>query len=137
MSGSDVPAVQVGERVSGPQVDGEAKVSPVLRPAVRRKAIRWVWLAAVAAAVGVGWWWFAGNVCGLPIGYRIGHYDERFGISREELLSVMSEAERQWESATGQDLLRYDPDDADAVAVNLVFDDRQVATQELERLKSE
>ncbi|MFH2063280.1 MAG: matrixin family metalloprotease [bacterium] len=104
---------------------------------VRSVAARWRWVALAAVAVGAVWWWFDGNVCGLPVEYRVGHFDERFGISRQELADALHEAESRWEESTGQELFREDQSDSSAVAVNLVFDDRQLATQELDRLREE
>ncbi|HCC22230.1 hypothetical protein A2480_03230 [Candidatus Uhrbacteria bacterium RIFOXYC2_FULL_47_19] len=139
MSDFEVLPVQIEENDVDLSNSGIKKeiTNPTLQSKKRRIVIRWIWLVIVVVVVGLVWWWFGGNVCSLPIEYRIGHYDERFDISKEEFLMVLSEAELKWESATGQDLLRYNANSTEAVAVNLVFDDRQVATQELERLKFE
>lgn len=66
--------------------------------------------------------------CDAPILYRPGTIDERFEVSRTDLLWALRRAEEVWEKAAGRDLFRY-ADDGD-LAVNLVYDDRQVITQE-------
>ena len=72
-----------------------------------------------------GTYWFAHveAECRLPLTYRIGHIDDRFGLSKEEARLALMEAEAVWENATGKNLFTYDEDAK--FTVNFVFDERQ------------
>lgn len=61
--------------------------------------------------------------CQRPLAYRLGSFDQRFGISRADLRSALEEAEAVWEDAAGRDLFAYDEDAA--IPVNLLYDNRQ------------
>ncbi len=66
-------------------------------------------------------------VCPIPITYRIGELDTRFGLSEEEARLAVAEAESVWEDATGQNLFTYDPS-AD-FTVNFIYDERQAFSE--------
>jgi hypothetical protein len=83
------------------------------------------------------WWWTRGNVCGLPIKYRLGQIDKRFGLTEEQTLLAIGDAERWWEANVGYDLFQYQPDVKPALTFNLVYDSRQQTTQELQRIENE
>ncbi len=88
-----------------------------------------------AVALGAGYWYrSAGSACPAPLRYSIGAIDERFGLSHEEALTAVAEAERLWEEDTGRELFVYDP--AAPFVVNFVFDERQRLTVEEHRLRS-
>ncbi len=70
--------------------------------------------------------------CGKPINYTIGSFDTKFGISKENFLSSLKEAENIWEKPRGKDLFAYASDGK--LAVNLVYDYRQEATNKLKNL---
>lgn len=70
----------------------------------------------------------------FPVGYSIGAFDDRFGISREEFLRVAGEAKELWEKAAGRPLFRRE--EGGPLALNLVYDDRQRRTVEAGRMKS-
>lgn len=72
-------------------------------------------------------------ICPVPLEYRIGVLDERFGISEEEAKLAAVAAESIWEDATGRNLFTYD-DKADFV-INFVFDDRQALVDAEDNLK--
>ena len=59
----------------------------------------------------------------LPMGYSLGLFDERFGITRERFLQIVDEAKRVWENAAGKSLFEYRK--SAPLKVNLVFDWRQ------------
>jgi hypothetical protein len=88
--------------------------------------------------------WRAVAACSRPIAYSLETFDQRFGISREEFLSAVREAEAVWEqplrgeglSSTNRDLFSYLPEEAD-LSINLVYDYRQAVTQELSELEEE
>jgi len=74
------------------------------------------------------WYWyqFSLSPCKIPFAYSIGQVDERFALSREEIESILFEAEGVWEGALGKDLFVYIP--TSPFKVNFVYDDRQEET---------
>ncbi len=78
----------------------------------------------VAVLFGSGYWYTIFDAtCDVPIRYRIGEIDPRFGTDRAELMRITASAEALWESRLGRELFAYD-DESD-FSVNLVFDERQ------------
>jgi chromosome segregation ATPase len=73
-------------------------------------------------------------LCEKPISYSIGHFDSRFGISREEFISSIAEAEKTWENASGKDLFEYNS--GGFLHINLSYDERQQETETLNRLNT-
>jgi hypothetical protein len=72
------------------------------------------------------------SVCEHTLSYRIGIFDDRFGISEREFRESIKRAENIWENAMGLNLFEYNP--AAKFAINLIFDERQKATLEKQRL---
>lgn len=72
--------------------------------------------------------------CDQILEYSIGRFDEDFGISREEFLENIKQAERIWESAVGRELFVFKPE-AD-FQINLVYDDRQLSTMRKQKTES-
>lgn len=70
--------------------------------------------------------------CDKPITYELVEFDNRFGISRENFLSALKEAENIWEKQIGLDLFANSTDGK--VKVNLIYDYRQEATANLKSL---
>lgn len=70
--------------------------------------------------------------CYEPITYRLDSMDQRFGMSREEFLSALKDAEILWEKPSGKDLFEYDENGM--LSVSLVYDARQEATDRLKDL---
>ena len=71
--------------------------------------------------------------CARPLAYRLDQFDERFGITREELREALRQAEEVWERPHGRDLF---VETATArLAVNLHYDERQQRTQTGTRLR--
>ncbi|MFH0791813.1 MAG: matrixin family metalloprotease [bacterium] len=70
--------------------------------------------------------------CRQPITYSIGSFDNRFGISKEEFLRAISDAEKIWESHTNNQLFVYSPEGR--MKINLIFDYRQETTIKLEKM---
>lgn len=70
--------------------------------------------------------------CRQPISYSIGSFDSRFGIEEEEFLSAVTDAENLWEKAAGKNLFSHRENGS--LRINLIYDDRQEATQALEDL---
>lgn len=73
--------------------------------------------------------------CSEPITYTIGSFDRRFDVTQKNFLIALSEAETIWEPAIGKELFVYSPENGD-LKVNLVYDYRQEATEELSELES-
>lgn len=70
--------------------------------------------------------------CKKSITYKLGSFDREFGLSRENFLSALREAEAIWEKPFGKELFAYAPDGN--LTVNLVYDYRQQATEKLQGL---
>jgi IS1 family transposase len=91
-------------------------------------------LLIVAVLFGAGYWYLVAEaVCDVPVSYRIGTIDPRFGISEEEVRNVVSEAESMWEDSTGENLFTYDTDGS--LIINFVFDERQETANEQVQLE--
>jgi Matrixin len=71
--------------------------------------------------------------CARPLAYRLDQFDDRFGISREELRDALRQAEEVWERALGRDL--FMETSTARLAVNLIYDERQQRTQTANRLR--
>lgn len=71
--------------------------------------------------------------CARPLAYRLDQFDDRFGISREELRQALREAEEVWERPHGRDL--FVETSTARLTVNLVYDERQQRTQTGNRLR--
>lgn len=70
--------------------------------------------------------------CQQPIAYSIGTFDARFGISKEVFIKDIQQAESVWEKSIGKELFVFKPDGA--LKINLIYDERQMATQKLQKL---
>ena len=66
-------------------------------------------------------------VCNIPIKLKIGTLDPRFNVSPADLQGAIEQASRQWNAAAARQLFAYDPNAG--IPVNLVYDQRQEATQ--------
>ena len=65
--------------------------------------------------------------CQKPISYSVGSIGTQFGISRTTLVANLKEAEAIWDKPSLKDLFEYKQEGGD-VTVNLVYDDRQAAS---------
>lgn len=72
------------------------------------------------------------NPCRNPIQYHAGTIDSRFGVSEDFFVSAIKEAEKTWEDAYKKNLFEYSA--GKGVEMNLVYDYRQSATDQLEQL---
>lgn len=92
---------------------------------------------SLLASLGVGGGRLAHSApCAAPITYSIGTFDRRFGVSYESFLSALQEAEAVWEKPLGRNLFQYSATSS-SLAVNLVFDYRQEATNKLSAIEGE
>lgn len=78
---------------------------------------------------------FSEYKCNIPVTYAVGTVDPRFGVSQEKFMGLAREAEKDWEKALGRNLFEMKTDGR--VKVNLVFDDRQVQTEELKKIMAD
>lgn len=65
--------------------------------------------------------------------YRIGKIDSRFGLSRDEVIKLTDEAVKIWYDGTHQDWFVYD--DTAKLAINLIYDERQIETLARQKIK--
>lgn len=70
--------------------------------------------------------------CKDPIEYSLETFDERFGISEDEFLSAIVEAEAIWEKPFGDELFSHTSNGK--LKVNLIYDVRQEITEKLQKL---
>jgi predicted Zn-dependent protease len=73
--------------------------------------------------------------CKKPVGYKLGTFDHRFGISKEAFLSEIAKGVSVWEDASGKDLFFYE-ENGD-LTINLIYDTRQANTDEINYLALE
>lgn len=73
------------------------------------------------------------SFCDEPIRYRIDTVDAKFDKSREEFLADINEASEIWNGAINKTLFVYDP--KGDLSVNLVYDDRQYLTSQIDQLE--
>lgn len=93
-------------------------------------------LILVATLFGSSYWYTELTaVCKVPIHYRIGSVDTRFGTDTEELIRIAQNAEMLWEGPLGKDLFVYDENAS--LPINLVFDDRQANAEKEQELKDD
>lgn len=69
---------------------------------------------------------YARPSCDEPIQYTLGDIDARFGISNDEIIQLLGEAEAVWEQGVGTNLFEYVPTKGRGiVSVHFIFDQRQ------------
>jgi hypothetical protein len=73
--------------------------------------------------------------CSRSISYSIGTVDPSFGISNENFLSDIKEAENAWEASVNKDLFTYLPQGGE-ISINLIYDNRQATTQQLKSINT-
>lgn len=67
-----------------------------------------------------------GKPCSSPITYKLGSFDNRFGISKEDFLKSINQSIAIWENPIGKKLFEYS--DKGNLTINLIFDQRQADT---------
>lgn len=97
-------------------------------------------------ALFLGFWYFYGGKiifiyqelqnkfqpCKNPITYSIADIDSRFGLTKEQLVAVIKEAEKIWESPIEKELFEYSP--KGVLKISMVYDYRQEATDALKEM---
>lgn len=81
------------------------------------------------------WYVQTANICPVPVYYSLGEVDSRFGITKEEAMAVLTDAERVWESALDRDFFIYS--ESSDFAINFIYDERQqlASTEEEWRMR--
>lgn len=72
--------------------------------------------------------------CDTPLAYTLGTIDPRFGLSRDEALSDITNATAIWSAAEGKSIFTYSPDAK--LTVNFVYDQRQALDTTISQLNS-
>ena len=75
---------------------------------------------------------FLAPPCSSPITYKVGSFDNRFGISEDTFKKAIAAATQIWDKAAGRTLFTYS--DNGAMPVSLIYDSRQQATDQLKKL---
>lgn len=73
--------------------------------------------------------------CRSPIAYSLGQFDTDFGLTKEEFLTILQDAESLWETTVGKDLFKYKT--GGDLKINLIFDERQESTLQLKEIGAE
>ncbi|MCI0597751.1 matrixin family metalloprotease [Candidatus Parcubacteria bacterium] len=103
------------------------------------KSIRF--LAVVALIAGIGYVLYLqvaplfAAPCEKPITYAVLTFDERFGISRAQFLSALSDAEAVWEEAAGRELFAHTSEAE--LGIHLVYGDVQKTTELGQKIDTE
>ena len=70
--------------------------------------------------------------CKAPIEYALEEFSPEFGLTEQQFLSAVSEAEKIWETPVAKELFMYKEDGY--LKINLIYDYRQEATERLKKL---
>jgi hypothetical protein len=93
-------------------------------------------LILIATIFGSGYWYsLFDTTCKVPIHYRVGTIDPKFGTNREDVIRIAKNAEMIWETPLSKDLFIYD--ESSSLPINFVFDERQQNTVIAEELKED
>ena len=71
--------------------------------------------------------------CDTPQRYKIGSIDDRFNLTKEELLTSVQFATKSWNDAYGKPLFMFDQEKGE-LTVNLEYDERQSLTTQISEL---
>jgi hypothetical protein len=71
--------------------------------------------------------------CAVPLAWRIGDLDERFGLTEAQAAAVVERAASSWEQAAGRPLFVRDP--SQGLPIFFIYDDRQAGAIERQRLE--
>jgi Tfp pilus tip-associated adhesin PilY1 len=63
--------------------------------------------------------------CSTPLAYTVGTIDPRFNLTKDQVITKLAAAAALWNTAAGKTVLAYEPNDANAMPVNFVYDSRQ------------
>ncbi len=93
------------------------------------------WLIILILIIGGYFLFFQDVPCQSAIQYKIGTFDNRFGISQKDFLNVVFRASKIWENPINKNLFEYNS--KGNLTINLIYDNRQKVTQENAVLKAD
>ncbi len=98
-----------------------------------RKTLNGVLLVLICIA-GVFFFFFlrTPKPCEEPLTYRLGRFDERFGITRLEFSMAVKKAAAVWGKPLSRDIFLEDPQGA--IEISLIYDYRQEASDKLKEI---
>lgn len=70
--------------------------------------------------------------CSSPVTYRVDMVDPKFNLSQKQFMDSVGEAAVIWNSQYGKNLFVYDPNGK--LSINLLFDQRQAASNKINQL---
>lgn len=76
-------------------------------------------------------WYF--SPCDTPLTYTVDVIDNRFGISKEDFVKDLAEAETIWEQVDGKNLFSYDP--KGVLSISMIYDQRQYLNSQISQLE--
>ncbi len=74
--------------------------------------------------------------CAAPVSYKIGSIDERFNVTEAKFLADTKTAASIWNKTYGQEVFKHDQQEAHAVSINLVYDDRQSLNSRIKKYEN-
>lgn len=95
--------------------------------------ILWV-IIYITVAVSV-YFYINKSPCDTPITYSVGKIDEKFGITRSDVEKYVTDASLLWNKTMNKTLLQEA--DNGKIVINFIFDERQRATIQRQKIKSE
>ncbi len=75
------------------------------------------------------------NECDIPIQYRLGSFDSKFGLSTDQVMQDIGQATSLWSNAEGKTLFTYAPNAQ--LTVNFVYDQREALNSTINQLNSQ
>jgi hypothetical protein len=100
------------------------------------KTLFYIFIAAILVLGAERFGLFATAPCTEPIEYSLGTFDKRFGLTQNQFLSALAQAEAVWETPSSKNLFAYVPEEGE-LSVNLIYDYRQEATEVLNELEND
>lgn len=76
------------------------------------------------------------SICDKPLPYTVGFIDSRFQLTKEEVVDSIQKAERAWEQRSGINLFEYRPDATKPITIQMVYDERQAVTSQVNAERS-
>jgi len=73
--------------------------------------------------------------CKQPITYRVDTVDPKFNLTQKKFTDTVAEAAKIWNSQYGKNLFVYDTNGK--LSINLIFDERQAASNRINQLENE
>lgn len=71
--------------------------------------------------------------CDFPITYRLGEVDNGYGLSNQQFLAKLDQADKIWSTLVAKNLFEFDPNGK--IVVNLIYSERQLLLDNLGKLE--